>query len=344
MIRTAPEGKWFIIGAWIIAVALVIAAYRADSLLWWGVVVVLVASVSFTGIGMMTAVLPLISPEKGAQLGFVAQGILLVVSGVYYPVEVLPGWMQAIAQISPATYALDGARAAILGSAWVISLTAVMAIPLGVAAGREVIVSRGEFVEIGAGFRLSDLIASTGARLREVGTTNRTNLADYADALGPDTGCLLKVHPSNFRVSGFTAAVPVAELRDLALARGVPLVVDVGSGLLRHDPALPQEPDLASALADGADVVIASGDKLLGGPQAGLLLGRAEVIQRGLAGVLVEHLEPAQQPDVHVPTLLRSHRPVQWQVRVGSAAGPSVVDRHAVGHARRSSRRCRAMR
>lgn len=147
-------------------------------------------------------------------------------------------------------------------------------------AGREVIVSRGEFVEIGAGFRLPDLIASTGARLREVGTTNRTHLADYADAVGPDTGCLLKVHPSNFRVSGFTAAVPVAGLRDLALERGVPLVVDVGSGLLRHDPALPQEPDLASALADGADVVIASGDKLLGGPQAGLLLGRAEVIQR----------------------------------------------------------------
>lgn len=147
-------------------------------------------------------------------------------------------------------------------------------------AGREVIVSRGEFVEIGAGFRLPDLIASTGARLREVGTTNRTHLADYADAVGPDTGCLLKVHPSNFRVSGFTAAVPVAGLRDLALERGVPLVVDVGSGLLRHDPALPLEPDLASALADGADVVIASGDKLLGGPQAGLLLGRAEVIQR----------------------------------------------------------------
>jgi L-seryl-tRNA(Ser) seleniumtransferase len=135
-------------------------------------------------------------------------------------------------------------------------------------------------VEIGAGFRLPDLIASTGARLREVGTTNRTNLADYADAVGPDTGCLLKVHPSNFRVSGFTAAVPVAELGALAGERGVPLVVDVGSGLLRHDPALPQEPDLAAALADGADVVIASGDKLLGGPQAGLLLGRAEVIQR----------------------------------------------------------------
>ncbi len=148
------------------------------------------------------------------------------------------------------------------------------------AANREVIVSRGEFVEIGAGFRLPDLIASTGARLREVGTTNRTHLADYADAVGPDTGCLLKVHPSNFRVSGFTAAVPVAGLSALTGERGVPLVVDVGSGLLSHDAALPEEPDLAAALADGADVVIASGDKLLGGPQAGLLLGRTKVIQR----------------------------------------------------------------
>ncbi|QCU77656.1 L-seryl-tRNA(Sec) selenium transferase [Citricoccus sp. SGAir0253] len=147
------------------------------------------------------------------------------------------------------------------------------------AAGREVVVSRGEFVEIGAGFRLPDLIASTGARLREVGTTNRTHRADYADAIGADTGCLLKVHPSNFRVDGFTAAVPVAELHALATERGVPLVVDVGSGLARHDPSLPTEPDLAAALADGADVVIASGDKLLGGPQAGLLLGRAATIR-----------------------------------------------------------------
>ncbi|MEE9095095.1 L-seryl-tRNA(Sec) selenium transferase [Pseudarthrobacter phenanthrenivorans] len=146
------------------------------------------------------------------------------------------------------------------------------------AAGREVVVSRGELVEIGAGFRLTDLMESTGARLREVGTTNRTHLHDYAGALGPDTGCVLKVHPSNFRVDGFTSAVPLHDLGPLAQANGIPLVADLGSGLLVHDPHLPDEPDVATALAAGADVVIASGDKLLGGPQAGLLLGRREVI------------------------------------------------------------------
>lgn len=148
------------------------------------------------------------------------------------------------------------------------------------AAGREVIVSRGELIEIGAGFRLPDLIASTGARIREVGTTNRTHLRDYADAVGPDTGCLLKVHPSNFRVEGFTSAVDVAELRGLAGDRGLPLVVDIGSGLLAADPLLPDEPDAAGALAAGADVVTASGDKLLGGPQAGIVLGRTDAVAR----------------------------------------------------------------
>jgi L-seryl-tRNA(Ser) seleniumtransferase len=144
------------------------------------------------------------------------------------------------------------------------------------AAGREVIVSRGEMVEIGAGFRLPDLIESTGARLREVGTTNRTHLRDYVDAIGPETGCILKVHPSNFRVDGFTTAVGLAELSDL----GVPLVMDVGSGLLAPDPALPDEPDAATALRQGAHLVTASGDKLLGGPQAGLVLGRTELVER----------------------------------------------------------------
>ena len=144
----------------------------------------------------------------------------------------------------------------------------------------EVIISRGELVEIGAGFRLPDLIESTGARLREVGTTNRTHLRDYEAAVGERTGCLLKVHPSNFRVSGFTSSVGVSELRSLADAHGVPMVVDLGSGLLAPDPVLPGEPDIAGALTAGADVVIVSGDKLLGGPQAGILLGRAEIIAR----------------------------------------------------------------
>jgi L-seryl-tRNA(Ser) seleniumtransferase len=144
------------------------------------------------------------------------------------------------------------------------------------ARGKEIVVSRGELVEIGDGFRLPDLLASTGARLREVGTTNRTSLADYASAVGPGTGFVLKVHPSNFRVTGFTGGVDVAGLSGL----GVPVVADIGSGLLAREPALPDEPDAASWLRAGADLVTASGDKLLGGPQCGLLLGRAEVVSR----------------------------------------------------------------
>ncbi|PYC65640.1 L-seryl-tRNA(Sec) selenium transferase [Micromonospora arborensis] len=144
------------------------------------------------------------------------------------------------------------------------------------ASGREIVVSRGELVEIGDGFRLPDLLESTGARLREVGTTNRTTLADYAAALGPQTGFVLKVHPSNFQVTGFTSATPVRQLATL----GVPVVADIGSGLLVADPLLPDEPDAASTLRAGAALVTASGDKLLGGPQAGLLLGAADLVDR----------------------------------------------------------------
>ncbi|MFN2451667.1 MAG: L-seryl-tRNA(Sec) selenium transferase [Candidatus Dormibacteria bacterium] len=144
------------------------------------------------------------------------------------------------------------------------------------AGGREVVWSRGEMVEIGDGFRLPDLVASTGARVREVGTTNRTGRDDYLRALGEDTGCLLKVHPSNFRLTGFTASVAVGDLAGL----GAPLVVDIGSGLLRPDPLLPDEPDVSSTLAAGADLVTASGDKLLGGPQAGIIAGRADLVER----------------------------------------------------------------
>ncbi|WP_103528349.1 L-seryl-tRNA(Sec) selenium transferase, partial [Streptomyces sp. SM12] len=144
------------------------------------------------------------------------------------------------------------------------------------ARNREIVISRGELVEIGDGFRLPELLASTGARLREVGTTNRTHRADYADAVGPETGFVLKVHPSNFTTTGFVSDVPVRELTGL----GVPVVHDIGSGLLRPHAALPGEPDAATSLADGADLVTASGDKLLGGPQAGLLLGTADMIAR----------------------------------------------------------------
>jgi len=155
---------------------------------------------------------------------------------------------------------------------------ALVATALG--AGRELVLARGELVEIGDGFRIPDLLISTGARLREVGTTNRVTLADYRDALGPDTGAVLKVHPSNFVVRGFTRAVEVGELAAALAGTGVPLVADVGSGLLRPHPQLPEEPDLQSTLAAGADLVLASGDKLLGGPQAGLVLGRADLVQR----------------------------------------------------------------
>ena len=144
------------------------------------------------------------------------------------------------------------------------------------AAGREIVVSRGELVEIGDGFRLPDLLVSTGARLREVGTTNRTSLRDYADAVGSDTAFILKVHPSNFVVRGFTSDVEVADLATL----GVPVVVDIGSGLLRADALLPGEPDATSAIRAGAELVTASVDKLLGGPQGGLVLGRRELVER----------------------------------------------------------------
>jgi L-seryl-tRNA(Ser) seleniumtransferase len=144
------------------------------------------------------------------------------------------------------------------------------------AAGREILVSRGELIEIGDGFRLPDLLESTGARIREVGTTNRTTAADYAAAIGPQTAFVLKVHPSNYRIEGFTASASVAELAGLS----VPVVGDIGSGLLTAHPLLADEPDASSWLSAGAALVTASGDKLLGGPQAGLLLGQADLIAR----------------------------------------------------------------
>ncbi len=142
------------------------------------------------------------------------------------------------------------------------------------AAGREIIVSRGEMIEIGDRFRLPDLLQSTGARIREVGTTNRTALADYQQAISADTAFILKVHPSNYVIEGFTASVRVGELAGL----GVLVVGDIGSGLLRPSPVLPDEPDADTWLRAGAGLVTASGDKLLGGPQAGLLLGRRETV------------------------------------------------------------------
>jgi L-seryl-tRNA(Ser) seleniumtransferase len=145
-----------------------------------------------------------------------------------------------------------------------------------VATGREVVVARGEMVEIGDGFRIPELLESVGARLREVGTTNRVRVEDYASAVTERTAFVLKVHPSNFRVEGFTSSVRVAELATL----DVPVVADIGSGLLAPHPRLPDEPDAASTLRAGATLVTASGDKLLGGPQCGLLLGERGLVDR----------------------------------------------------------------
>jgi L-seryl-tRNA(Ser) seleniumtransferase len=144
------------------------------------------------------------------------------------------------------------------------------------AMGRTVVVARGELVEIGDGFRIPELLESVGATLREVGTTNRVRLTDYRDAIDESTAFVLKVHPSNFRVEGFTSSVPVSELSGLPL----PVIADLGSGLLAPHPRLPDEPDAATVLRAGASLVTASGDKLLGGPQCGLLLGERDLVDR----------------------------------------------------------------
>jgi L-seryl-tRNA(Ser) seleniumtransferase len=160
------------------------------------------------------------------------------------------------------------------------------------AAGREVLISRGELIEIGGSFRIPDILARSGARLREVGTTNRTHVADYREALGPETGAILTVHRSNFEQRGFVATPAPADLAALAREAGVPYLHDVGSGLLADlSPwGLTSEPRIADAVAGGADLVLFSGDKLLGGPQAGCLVGTRELVARCRANPLARAL------------------------------------------------------
>lgn len=174
---------------------------------------------------------------------------------------------------------------------------------------REVIISRGELIEIGGSFRLPEIMITSGARMKEVGTTNKTHFSDYENAINDNTTLILKVHQSNYIIAGFTEEVPLKELVKLAHSRGLPLLYDIGSGLLRKSGNLPleNEPDVKTSLNEGADLVMFSGDKLLGGPQAGLVVGKKELISRLKKAPMMRALRVGKLTLAALSSVIRSY-------------------------------------